>query len=76
MGNDLQRTIAWAYNDAPLAIWSLDRLDKYRTFLDQTTFSGDWLAPFERGLLRSHRPSDPEAVLIAFGQSVLIFHAR
>ncbi|WP_394277881.1 alpha/beta fold hydrolase [Luteococcus sp.] len=75
-GDDLHRTIAWAHNDAPRAIWNLDRLDEYRDFLNGTTFSGDWLAPFEQGLLHSHRPADPEAVLTAFGRPVLILHAR
>lgn len=74
--DDLQRTIAWAHNDAPQAIWNLDRLDEYRDFLHGTTFSGDWLAPFEQGLLHSHRPADPEAVLTAFGRPVLLLHAR
>ena len=75
-GDDLQRTIAWAHNDAPQAIWNLDRLDEYREFLQGITFSGDWLAPFEQGLLHAHRPADPEAVLTALGRPVLILHAR
>lgn len=75
-GDDLQRTIAWAHNDAPLAIWNLVRLDEYREFLRETSFSGDWMAPFEQGLLHSHRPADPEVVLTEFGRPVLILHAR
>lgn len=75
-GDALHRTVAWAHNDAPQAIWDLTRLDEYRDFLGTVHFTGDWMEPFEGGLLHSHRPADPVAPLVRFGRPVLVLHAR
>lgn len=72
--DDLETTIAWAFNTASTSIWNLDFLDSYNELLRGVRFSGDWLAPYLAGSLHPWRPGDPEAVLRDLGRPVLILH--
>lgn len=72
--DDLETTIQWAINGAPLAIWNLDLLDDYLALLKEVRFSGDWLEPLRTGQLHPWRPKDPESVLHNLGRPILILH--
>ncbi|TQL77045.1 pimeloyl-ACP methyl ester carboxylesterase [Stackebrandtia endophytica] len=74
--NDLEWTEHDAAANAVTAIWDLARLPEYRRVLDQVRFSGDWLAPWQQGLLHPWRPEDPEQVLREWGHPVLILHGE
>lgn len=73
---DLQWTVHHARTGAVTAIWDLGRLDAYLRLLDGVVFTGDWLAPWRRGLLRPWRPADPAAVLREWGGRVMILHGE
>ncbi len=71
---DVHRTVQWAVDGAPTAIWDLGRLDEYLALLGNVRFSGEWIRPFREGRLHSWRPSDPEQVLRDFDGDILILH--
>jgi len=74
--DDLEWTEHDAAASAVTAIWDLAKLPRYRHLLDQIRFSGDWLAPWQQGLLHPWRPEDPEQVLRDWGRPVLILHGE
>jgi pimeloyl-ACP methyl ester carboxylesterase len=71
---DVRRTVQWALDAAPTAIWDLDRLDDYLHLLGGVAFSGEWLGPFREGRLHAWRPTNPEQVLRDFAGPILILH--
>ncbi|GIG68674.1 alpha/beta fold hydrolase [Phytomonospora endophytica] len=73
---DLQWTVHDARSGAVTAIWDLGRVDDYLRLLDGVRFTGDWLAPWRRGLLRPWRPADPARTLREWGGPVLILHGE
>lgn len=73
LGN-LESTIQWAVDGAPLSVWDLALLDDYLSLLRAIRFSGDWLDPFLAGRLHPWRPADSERVLCELGKPVLILH--
>jgi pimeloyl-ACP methyl ester carboxylesterase len=72
--DDLETTIQWAINGAPISIWNLDLLDDYLALLAEVRFSGDWLEPLRTGRLHPWRPADPAGVLRDLDQPILILH--
>lgn len=71
---DVHRTVRWALEAAPTAIWDLDRLNDYLRLLEDVSFSAEWLRPFREGRLHAWHPADPEQVLRDFAGPTLILH--
>ncbi|HEV7656452.1 MAG TPA: alpha/beta hydrolase [Mycobacteriales bacterium] len=67
---------AWARSSAALDVWRPELLPDYRRRLDAIRWSGEWLAPYEAGLLGPARPHDAQARLAATGIPVLLLHGR
>jgi pimeloyl-ACP methyl ester carboxylesterase len=87
MGNDqpdfgdprldpLTRTRDDAMRSAVVHVWDLGLVPAWRSVLARIRFSGDWLPPFEAGLLGPSRPADPEAILRIARTSTLILHGE
>ncbi|MDR6173454.1 pimeloyl-ACP methyl ester carboxylesterase [Nocardioides zeae] len=72
--DDVGRTVQWALEAAPTALWNLSRLDDYLQLLERMTFSGEWGRPFLMGRLHAWRPASPEQVLRDFGRPTLVLH--
>jgi pimeloyl-ACP methyl ester carboxylesterase len=68
------RTIEWAIDTAPTAIWNLDRLNEYLELLGDVRFTGNWLTPYLQGRLHPWRPADPGQALRDFTGETLILH--
>lgn len=58
----------------PASIADLDRLEDYLKLLSGVRFTGEWIGPFRKGLLRSWRPAEPEKVLRRFSGEILMLH--
>ncbi len=65
---------AMANADAPLQVWSLDRLDAWRQILDQVRFTSDYNRPYASGELLPGGPENAPGVLSDWGGPVLILH--
>jgi pimeloyl-ACP methyl ester carboxylesterase len=72
----LTRTRDDALQSAPLHVWDLSLVPAWRRVLRNVRFSGDWLPPFEAGLLGSARPADSAAILRQHAVPTLILHGE
>lgn len=72
----LTRTREDAMRSAVLHVWDTGLVPAWRKVLAEVRFSGDWLAPFEAGMLGPARPDDPEQILQRNRTPTLILHGE
>lgn len=72
----LTRTREDALNSAALHVWDLGLVPAWRRVLANVRFSGDWLPPYEAGLLGPARPADSAAILRRDRKPTLILHGE
>jgi pimeloyl-ACP methyl ester carboxylesterase len=72
----LTRTREDALNSAALHVWDLGLVPAWRRVLANIRFSGDWLPPFEAGLIGPSRPADSAAILRRELKPTLILHGE
>ncbi|WIM92493.1 alpha/beta hydrolase [Actinoplanes oblitus] len=67
---------AMADAEAPLQVWRLDRLDRWREVLDRVRFSSDYDRPYLSGSWPPGGPENAAEVLSDWGRPVLILHGQ
>jgi pimeloyl-ACP methyl ester carboxylesterase len=73
-GPDLTRALAVA--GAPANVWRRAALPGYLRLLDEVRFSGEWLRPWQAGVLASPRFPDPVERLADLDAPILLLHGR
>ncbi|GAA4201900.1 proline iminopeptidase-family hydrolase [Actinocatenispora rupis] len=72
----VELTRAWAWSSAPANVWRPDKLDEYLHRLEGVAFSGEWMRPYQAGLLSTVLPDDAVDRLAALGIPILLLHGR
>jgi pimeloyl-ACP methyl ester carboxylesterase len=73
-GAELTRAAAVA--SAPANVWRAEALPGYLDRLEAVHFSGEWMRPWQAGILPSARPDDAAQRLSALGLPLLLLHGR
>ncbi|HEU5439258.1 MAG TPA: alpha/beta hydrolase [Ktedonobacterales bacterium] len=71
-----EQTRRWAAASAPLNLYDLALLPRYREVLDRVRFSGEWMAALKAGKLAGVRHADYGSRLSELGLPVLVLHGE